>query len=44
MFDQLPIWNSFLDGQLSTADLTTRLQEITDNIRNDDAIEKFTVS
>ncbi len=36
------LWNSFLDGQLTTQELTTRLQEITDRIRNDDTIEKFT--
>lgn len=42
--DTVVLWNSFLDGQMSTEELTTRLQEVTDNIRNDDAIEKFTVS
>ncbi len=35
-------WNSFLDGQTTTAELTSALQEATDAIRNDDAIEKFT--
>ncbi len=42
--DTVVLWNSFLDGQLTTAELTSRLQEVTDRIRNDDAIEKFTVS
>ncbi len=40
--DTVVLWNSFLDGQLTTDELTTRLQEITDRVRNDDAIEKFT--
>ncbi|MDO5736711.1 MAG: extracellular solute-binding protein, partial [Propionibacteriaceae bacterium] len=35
-------WNSFLDGETTTAELTSALQEATDAIRNDDAIEKFT--
>ncbi len=39
--DTVVLWNSFLDGQLTTAELTTRLQEITDRVANDDAIEKF---
>ena len=42
--DHVVLFNSFLDGQLSAADLTTKLQEVTDNIRKDDAIEKYTVS
>lgn len=36
------LWNSFLDGQMTTAELTSNLQEITDRVRNDDTIEKFT--
>ncbi len=40
--DTVVQWNSFLDGQLTTAELTTRMQEITDRTANDDAIEKFT--
>ena len=42
--DWVVLFNSFLDGQMSTAELTTGLQEITDRVRNDDAIDKFTVS
>ncbi|MGO1383173.1 MAG: N-acetylglucosamine/diacetylchitobiose ABC transporter substrate-binding protein [Arachnia sp.] len=37
-------WNSFLDGQLTTAELTTRLQEVSDRVAGDDAVEKYTVS
>ena len=40
--DTVVIWNSFLDGGLTTAELTTKLQEVTDAVRNDSAIEKFT--
>ncbi|UFU08122.1 N-acetylglucosamine/diacetylchitobiose ABC transporter substrate-binding protein [Ruania halotolerans] len=42
--DQLPIWNSFLDGGKSVADLTSELQTITDRIREDDTIDKIEVS
>nr|WP_079575485.1 N-acetylglucosamine/diacetylchitobiose ABC transporter substrate-binding protein [Krasilnikoviella flava] len=42
--EQLPIWNSFLDGKKSVADLTKELQAITDRIANDDTIEKIEVS
>jgi N-acetylglucosamine transport system substrate-binding protein len=42
--EQLPIWNSFLDGKKSVADLTKELQAITDRIRQDDTIEKIEVS
>ncbi len=42
--DTVVLSNSFLDGQLTTADLTTKLQALTDAIRNDDQIEKFTAS
>ncbi|RMB61944.1 N-acetylglucosamine/diacetylchitobiose ABC transporter substrate-binding protein [Tessaracoccus antarcticus] len=42
--DTVVLWNSFLDGKLSTAELTSKLQEVTDAIRNDDAIEKFKAS
>ncbi len=40
--DTVVLWNSFLDGQMTTAELTTGLQEITDRVAGDDAIEKFT--
>ncbi|WP_156760544.1 N-acetylglucosamine/diacetylchitobiose ABC transporter substrate-binding protein [Microbacterium karelineae] len=39
--DQLPIWNSFLDGKMSVEELTKELQAITDRIREDDSIEKI---
>jgi N-acetylglucosamine transport system substrate-binding protein len=42
--EQLPIWNSFLDGKKSVADLTKELQAISDRIRQDDTIEKIEVS
>ncbi|CAM3541069.1 N-acetylglucosamine/diacetylchitobiose ABC transporter substrate-binding protein [Isoptericola cucumis] len=42
--EQLPIWNSFLDGKKSVADLTSELQAITDRIRDDDTIDKIEVS
>ena len=41
--DQLPIWNSFLAGDMSVEDLTGALQEITDRIREDDSITKIAV-
>lgn len=42
--EQLPIWNSFLDGKKSVADLTKELQAISDRIREDDTIDKIEVS
>ncbi|MGH3588967.1 MAG: N-acetylglucosamine/diacetylchitobiose ABC transporter substrate-binding protein, partial [Pseudonocardia sp.] len=42
--EQLPIWNSFLDGKKSVADMTKELQAITDRIANDDTIDKIEVS
>ncbi|GAA1538122.1 N-acetylglucosamine transport system substrate-binding protein [Microbacterium ginsengiterrae] len=41
--DQLPIWNSFLDGKMSVADITKQLQDLTDKIRNDDSITKIEI-
>ena len=41
--DQLVIWNTFLDGSKSVADLTADLQAITDRIREDDSITKIEV-
>lgn len=41
--DQLVQWNSFLDGSIDVAELTTRLQEITDAVREDDSVEKIDV-
>ncbi len=39
--EQLVLWNSFLSGDSSVEDLTSGLQDITDRIREDDAITKF---
>jgi len=41
--EQLPIWNSFLDGNKSVEELTSDLQAITDRIREDDSIDKIEV-
>ncbi|MGD7789507.1 N-acetylglucosamine/diacetylchitobiose ABC transporter substrate-binding protein [Propionibacteriaceae bacterium Y1700] len=42
--DQAVVWNSFLSGKTDAAGLTRRLQEITDDIANDDSIEKVEVT
>jgi N-acetylglucosamine transport system substrate-binding protein len=42
--DQLVVWNSFLAGDASTSELTSRLQGITDKIREDDSIKKIEVT
>jgi N-acetylglucosamine transport system substrate-binding protein len=42
--DQLVVWNSFLAGDASVAELTSRLQEITDKVREDDSIKKIEVT
>jgi N-acetylglucosamine transport system substrate-binding protein len=42
--DQLVVWNSFLAGDASVSELTSRLQEITDKIREDDSIKKIEVT
>jgi N-acetylglucosamine transport system substrate-binding protein len=41
--DQLVVWNTFLQGGSSVAELTKSLQEITDKIANDDSIKKVEV-
>ncbi|WP_193598576.1 N-acetylglucosamine/diacetylchitobiose ABC transporter substrate-binding protein [Microbacterium sp. YJN-G] len=41
--DQLPIWNSFLDGKMTVAEITKQLQDLTDKIRNDSSIEKIEI-
>lgn len=41
--DQLPIWNSFLDGKMTVADLTKQLQDLTDKVRNDDSVNKIEI-
>jgi N-acetylglucosamine transport system substrate-binding protein len=42
--DQLVVWNSFLAGDASASELTSRLQEITDKVREDDSIKKIEVT
>ena len=42
--DQLVVWNTFLDGGSSVAELTKGLQEITDKVAKDDSIKKVPVS
>jgi N-acetylglucosamine transport system substrate-binding protein len=42
--DQLVVWNSFLGGDSSVAELTTGLQEITDKVAKDDSIKKVQVT
>lgn len=39
--DHVQAWNSFLDGQLDVAAMTQALQDVTDRVANDDAIEKY---
>jgi N-acetylglucosamine transport system substrate-binding protein len=41
--DQLVVWNSFLDGKLAVADLTKKLQEITDKVANDSSVKKIEI-
>ena len=40
--DQLVLWNTFLSGGSSVAELTDGLQKITDKVANDDSIKKVT--
>ena len=42
--DHVQAWNSFLDGKMSVEELTKALQDATDRVRNDDAIEKYKAS
>jgi N-acetylglucosamine transport system substrate-binding protein len=42
--DQLVLWNTFLAGDSSVAELTKGLQEITDKVAKDDSIKKVPVS
>jgi N-acetylglucosamine transport system substrate-binding protein len=41
--DQLVLWNSFLDGKSSVADLTKGLQQITDKVANDSSVKKIEI-
>lgn len=42
--DQLVVWNTFLQGGSSVAQLTSSLQAITDKVANDSTVQKVTVS
>jgi N-acetylglucosamine transport system substrate-binding protein len=42
--DQLVVWNTFLSGGSSVAELTKGLQEITDKVAKDDSIKKVQVT
>jgi N-acetylglucosamine transport system substrate-binding protein len=42
--DQLVVWNTFLQGASSVAQLTASLQSITDKVRNDSSVKKVTVT
>jgi N-acetylglucosamine transport system substrate-binding protein len=42
--DQLVVWNTFLSGKSSVAQLTKGLQDITDKVANDDSVTKVKVS
>lgn len=41
--DQLPIWNTFLAGKMSVDELTKKLQDLTDRVREDDSIDKIEI-
>ena len=41
--DQLVLWNTFLDGKSSVADLTKGLQSITDDVANDSSVKKIEI-
>ncbi|WP_433677454.1 N-acetylglucosamine/diacetylchitobiose ABC transporter substrate-binding protein [Microbacterium gorillae] len=41
--DQLPIWNSFLDGKMTVEEITKQLQALVDKVRNDSSVEKIEI-
>ncbi|MFD5225111.1 N-acetylglucosamine/diacetylchitobiose ABC transporter substrate-binding protein [Microbacterium sp. NPDC058342] len=41
--DQLPIWNSFLDGKMTVAEITKQLQALTDKVREDSSVTKIEI-
>jgi N-acetylglucosamine transport system substrate-binding protein len=41
--DQLPIWNSFLDGKMTVAEITKQLQALTDKVREDGSVTKIEI-
>jgi N-acetylglucosamine transport system substrate-binding protein len=42
--DQLVVWNTFLSGKSSVAELTKGLQDISDKVANDSSVTKVKVS
>ena len=42
--DQLVVWNTFLSGKSTVAQLTKGLQDITDKVANDSSVTKVKVS
>lgn len=42
--EQGPLWASFLSGELTAAALAAGLQALTDRVRNDPSVERYTVS
>ncbi|MGN7976815.1 N-acetylglucosamine/diacetylchitobiose ABC transporter substrate-binding protein [Microbacterium sp. 22195] len=41
--DQLPIWNSFLGGGMTVAEITSQLQALTDKVREDSSVKKIEI-
>lgn len=41
--DQLPIWNSFLAGDMTVAEITKQLQALVDKVREDSSITKIEI-
>jgi N-acetylglucosamine transport system substrate-binding protein len=39
-----PLWARFLGGEIGAATLAEQVQRITDRVRNDPAVERYTVS
>lgn len=42
--DIVTLWTSFLSGNIKSAELATKLQALSDKVKNDSTIKKFTVS
>ncbi|MGB4135214.1 MAG: N-acetylglucosamine/diacetylchitobiose ABC transporter substrate-binding protein [Microbacterium sp.] len=41
--DQLPIWNSFLDGKMTVEEITKQLQGLVDKVREDSSVTKIEI-
>ena len=41
--DLLTVWNSFLDGKMDVATLTSESQKVFDKVRNDSSVTKVEV-